>query len=230
MFVEIGDSNHKGNLAELRIAAAAAELGIGVLAPMTEHGRYDLIFDVGSRLLRVQCKWARRSGDVISVKIGGSYHSPTRGYVRSTYGAGEIDAIAAYCHENRRCYLLPIEEVEGLGMLHLRLAPARNGQWAGVRMAVDYELGAVAQLEVAPEWHSGGRGFESRQLHSPPDGPETIVGAHEFRNRFGQFMERASAGETFHITRRGRPYVRLSPARVQPELAQGERDPDRSRL
>jgi prevent-host-death family protein len=35
------------------------------------------------------------------------------------------------------------------------------------------------------------------------------VGAHEFRNRFGWYMERAAAGEEIRVTRRGRPYVRL---------------------
>jgi prevent-host-death family protein len=37
------------------------------------------------------------------------------------------------------------------------------------------------------------------------------LGAHEFRNHFGWYMERAAAGETFMITRRGRPYARLIP-------------------
>jgi len=37
----------------------------------------------------------------------------------------------------------------------------------------------------------------------------TVVGAHEFRNRFGWYMERAAAGEEMRVTRRGRPYVRL---------------------
>ena len=60
MFVPIGDSNHKGNVAELKIVAAAAELGIDVSKPLTEHGRCDLIFDSGGRLLRVQCKWANQ--------------------------------------------------------------------------------------------------------------------------------------------------------------------------
>ncbi|HEX2127872.1 MAG TPA: type II toxin-antitoxin system prevent-host-death family antitoxin [Solirubrobacterales bacterium] len=36
------------------------------------------------------------------------------------------------------------------------------------------------------------------------------VGAHEFRNRFGWYMQRAAAGETFNVTRRGKPYVRLT--------------------
>jgi prevent-host-death family protein len=41
------------------------------------------------------------------------------------------------------------------------------------------------------------------------------VGANEFRNRFGWYMERAAAGEEFLVRRRGRPYVRLTPAAPQ---------------
>lgn len=37
------------------------------------------------------------------------------------------------------------------------------------------------------------------------------VGAHEFRNRFGQYMERAAAGAEILIRRRGKPYARLGP-------------------
>lgn len=230
MFVHPTNPNHKGNIAELRIAAEAAALGIGVLAPMTEHSRYDLVFDFGHRLVRVQCKWAPRVGDVVRVKSRCSYHSPTRGYVRSTYTSDEVDAIAAYCHDNRRCYLLPINEISGIGHISLRLSPARNGQLAGVRMAADYELGAVAQLEVAPAWHAGGRGFESPQLHSPAKA-EGAVGAHLFRNHFGLYMQRAAAGETFNVTRRGKPYVQLSPAPIQPQLdAMGGEEEERGEL
>jgi len=37
------------------------------------------------------------------------------------------------------------------------------------------------------------------------------VGAHEFRNRFGLYMERAAAGGTILIRRHGRPYACLGP-------------------
>ena len=37
----------------------------------------------------------------------------------------------------------------------------------------------------------------------------TSVGAHEFRNHFGWYMERAAAGDEIAVTRRGKPYVRL---------------------
>ena len=139
-------SSQKGGLAELKIAAAAADLGIDVYRPMIDGARSDLIFDTGPRLLRVQCKWATRQGDVIAIRLRTSRHSPSRGYVSTTYCAAEIDGIAAYCRELDRCFFLPIDEFERRTFAHLRLAPARNGQLIGVKMAVDYPLGAVAQL------------------------------------------------------------------------------------
>jgi prevent-host-death family protein len=214
--VAIGDSNHKGNLAELAIAKAAAELGVGVYKPLTEHGRSDLIFEVEDALLRVQCKWANKKGDVISIRTSGSYHSPTRGYVVSTYTRGEIDAVAAYCQATETCFLLPIAEIEGLSIVHLRLRPARNGQFAGVRMASEYELArGCSSAGRASGWQPLGRGFESPQLHPPAAAGQTVR-AHEFRDRFGSYMERASRGETFYVTRRGRPHVVLGPS--QPRL------------
>ncbi|MFL5781566.1 MAG: type II toxin-antitoxin system Phd/YefM family antitoxin [Thermoleophilaceae bacterium] len=51
---------------------------------------------------------------------------------------------------------------------------------------------------------------------SPAGGARpTVIGAHEFRNRFGWYMERAAAGEPILITRRGKPHLRLSPASPQ---------------
>lgn len=90
-----GGPNHKGAVAELEIAARAAALGIGVLWPMVEHGRYDLALEIEDRLLRVQCKWARKEGDVVKVTLVTSRHTPVNGYVRGKYSRDEIDAVAA---------------------------------------------------------------------------------------------------------------------------------------
>lgn len=226
MFVQANDPNHKGNVAEAAIAAAAIKLGLDVLKPLTEHGRYDLVFDLGGRLIRVQCKWAPLRGDVVVVNLAG-YRYTAQGQVRSTYSADEVDVIAAYCEELDRSYLLPIELVGGMHALQLRLKPPRNGQRAALNWATDYELpGAVAQLGRACGWQPQGRGFESHQLHPPPvsnggsSASPGIVGAHVFREHFGWYMERAAAGESFLITRRGKPRARLIPP--QPQLASAE--------
>jgi prevent-host-death family protein len=213
------DTNHKGNVAEAVIAAEAMKLGVEVMKPLSEHTRYDLIFDLGPRLLRVQCKWAPLLGDVVAVRLVSSRYTSGGRQICTKYTSDEIDAVAAYCQELETCYLVPIGLFDGMRGLSLRVAPTQNGQIASINWARDFLLeGAVAQLGRAPEWHSGGRGFESHQLHSPiqPDG--RVVGAHDFRNRFGWYMERAAAGEEFFVTRRGKPDVRLLPAAEQLEF------------
>ena len=49
-------TNQKGAVAEAAITKVALEVGYDVYRPAIEGGRYDLIFDAGERLLRVQCK------------------------------------------------------------------------------------------------------------------------------------------------------------------------------
>jgi hypothetical protein len=138
-------TNQKGAIAEARITSEALELGCTVYRPMSEGCRYDLIVDVGGRLLRVQCKWASVKGRIVVVYAITSRLTP-QGYVRTTYDPTEIDGIAAYCHELKRCFWLPIEEFAGKSVVHLRLQPARNGQRSGLRWAEQYPLGAIAQL------------------------------------------------------------------------------------
>jgi prevent-host-death family protein len=209
MFV---DSNEKGNVAELAIAAEAARLGLSVLYPLTEHGRYDLGLGIADRLLRVQCKWARKIGDVVAVNLTTSRRGSS-GYVRSTYAATEVDAVGAYCEEIGACYLLPIELVAGMQSIQLRLAPARNGQRAALNFAGEYRLGAVAQLAERCRGTAEVRGSNplSSTLRTDDDVTPEEVGAHEFRNRFGFYMERAAAGAEILIRRRGKPYARLCP-------------------
>src|SRR3954454_6137586 len=145
MFVPRGalTPTQKGNIAEACIAAAAVKLGIGVLKPVQEGLRYDLVFDFHPELARVQCKWARRQGDVLIVNLTSSWLTPA-GYVRTSYGADEIDAVAAYAPDLERCYYLPAALVADRRAIQLRLAPARNGQRAAIRWASTFDLGAVA--------------------------------------------------------------------------------------
>jgi hypothetical protein len=110
-----------------------------------EGGRYDFVLDVGPRLLRVQCKWGRRTRGVISVNLH-TFRRTKDGYVRTVYTAAEVDAIGVYCAALDRCYLLPITLLDGRRGVHLRVDPSKNNQRALVNWAHDYELGAIAQL------------------------------------------------------------------------------------
>jgi prevent-host-death family protein len=200
------NSNQKGLIAETAIAAEAARLGIGVARPFADE-RYDLIFDLRPKLLRVQCKWARRTNDVLIVHIGGSWHSPGRGYVRSTYTADEIDAVGVYSEDLDACYLLPIEVVTGQGHLYLRLSPTNNNQSAGVNFASQYELGAIAQLG---ERLAGSQEVEGSSPSSSIPLKDT-VGMDEFDSKLAHYVRHAEAGNEVLVTRWGRPVAKLGP-------------------
>jgi prevent-host-death family protein len=209
------DPNHKGNVAELAFAAEAARLELSVLKPLTEHEPYDLVLGIAGRLLRVQCKWATRKGNVICVRLKRSRHTPTRGYVVNTYRRDEIDAFGIYCGDLDRCYLVPIERAEGAQGIDLRLTPTKNNQRAALNWASDYELpGAVAQLAERFAGSEEARGSNplSSTLQAEKCPPVEVVGAHEFRNHFGYYLEHAMAGGEVRVNRRGRPHVRLCPA------------------
>jgi hypothetical protein len=144
-------TDQKGAAAELRIAAAAADLGIGVWGPHTVE-RYDLIFDLRPGLLRVQCKWASRYGDIIIVRCCRNRRNRD-GLLRQFYSVDDIDAYAAYCADIGKCYLLPMSEFSNRIAIQLRLGPPKNNQRLRVNWAKDYEFaatlgppGAVAQL------------------------------------------------------------------------------------
>jgi hypothetical protein len=138
-------TNQKGGIAENAVTAEALVNGIMVYRPMSEGGRYDMIFDIQGRLMRVQCKWATRDGDVVTVRPYSSRRTAD-GMLNRRYTADEIDAVAAYCHDLGRSYLLPASLVCGRRAVHLRLAPSRNNQERRINWAKDYELGAIAQL------------------------------------------------------------------------------------
>lgn len=212
MFVH--ETNHKGNIAELAIAAEFAKCGVSVLKPLTEHERYDLGLEMNGSFIRVQCKWASQDEEVLRVHLSRSRRGPD-GLIGRRYTRDEIDAIAAYCGDLDRAYLIPFERVEGQWALQMRLTPPRNGQRAAVHFAAEYELpGAVAQWEerLHGMQEAGGSSPPSSTSIEPPPSGSITVGAHEFRNRFGWYMERAAAGESFLVTRRGKLRVRLTPA------------------
>ena len=139
--------SQKGAIAESAIITEAARLHLPVYRPAMEGTRADMVFEVGERLLRVQCKWGRVKDLCVIVRLSTSRHSPRRGYVRTTYTAAEIDGFAVWCEPLARAFWLPIEEFAGQTYAHLRLEPAKNNQRTFVRMADAYPLGAVAQLE-----------------------------------------------------------------------------------
>ena len=146
-------SDQKGAIAESAIVHAAIKLGIGVLKPLTDGHRYDLVFDFDGQLARIQCKWASFHGDVLVVRAYSCRRS-RNGLIKRAYSAEHIDAVAAYCLALDRCFSFPIDWLEARTVLQLRLRPTRNNQQSGINWADDFAFerlrfdvpGAIAQL------------------------------------------------------------------------------------
>jgi prevent-host-death family protein len=92
----------------------------------------------------------------------------------------------------------------------MRLTAPRNAQRAALNWAADYRLGAVAQLGERRLGRAEATGSSPVSSTQAIDS-SSVVGAHEFRNHFGYYMERAAAGQEILITRRGKPHARLGP-------------------
>lgn len=144
-------------------------------------------------------------------------HNPNHKGNVTTYDASEIDAVAVYCGDLDRCYLLPIDVVAGRFAFSLRVSKTRNNQRASLNWASEYEFrGAVAQLA---ERSNGIRKAEGSNPSSSTNQDSSIaptfevVGAHQFRNHFGYYAERAAVGAEIHVSRRGKPHIFLGPAR-----------------
>lgn len=141
-------TNQKGAVAETAVVHEAIKLGIGVYKPIADE-RCDFIFDLHPRLVRVQCKWARRYGDVLVLRLY-SNRRTINGMKRSLYSPSEVDAFAVYSPDTDRCYFLEIAEFVGRTAVQLRLEETRNNQRAGINWARDFEFTAKLQPGLGP--------------------------------------------------------------------------------
>lgn len=106
-----------------------------MLLPFGQGQAYDLVVDLGSAFLRVQCKmaWARGACLVFNT------HATDHGRGVAAYH-GLADVFGVHAPSSDETYLVPVAEMskwEG----RLRLAPTRNNQRRGIRLATDYEIG-----------------------------------------------------------------------------------------
>ena len=105
----------------------------------------------------------------------------------------------------------PPNVAAGKHLIQLRLEPPRNGQRACVNLAASFAFsGAIAQLGERLAGSQKVAGSSPASSIAATDCTPTIVGCNPFRDAFGEWIERAAAGEEVIVTRRGRPIVRLT--------------------
>lgn len=99
----------KGDMAELRVAAELRKLGHTVLMPFTESKSYDLVADTGDEFVRVQVKYASLKDGKLKVSCYGP-NSSKSGNNTTFYTKETVDGIAGFCGETEEIYWVTIEE------------------------------------------------------------------------------------------------------------------------
>jgi hypothetical protein len=127
----------KGDRSEVAVMAALINAGYSISVPFGENHRYDLLADDGERILRVQVKTGKMSGDVIRYSCSSS-HSHRGGVFARPY-FGQVDIIAVFCPQNGKVYILPEKEFVAT-RAHLRLSEPANNQRRRIRWAREFEL------------------------------------------------------------------------------------------
>ena len=132
------DSKFKGNITELEVLTYVTKLGYQVSIPFGDRERYDQIWDIHGKLIKIQVKTASlvsESGTAIKFSCRSSQRS--KGKTKNTrYLKSEIDYFATFW--NNQCYLIPIEETSTEKIL--RFDPPKNGQLKSITFADQYKV------------------------------------------------------------------------------------------
>ena len=134
--VKIKHSKRRGEWAEMRFMAMAAENGLEVTKPFGEMARYDFIVEHKGKFARVQVKSTTRT-------LGSGYACTMRGW-RDPYGRNEFDFVAVYLILEDLWYIIPAKHV--LGKWCIALCPhSRKAKYDPYREAWNLLRGESAK-------------------------------------------------------------------------------------
>lgn len=132
------NTNQKGINTEAQILAQILKLGYSVSIPFGDKNRYDQIWDINNKLLRIQIKTARlNEKDPTHNSIRFNCRSVMNGRAHK-YTKDEIDFFATYW--NSQIYLIPVEECSLEKVLRF---DALQPNQPKICWAKDYELQEV---------------------------------------------------------------------------------------
>ncbi len=122
------------NESELRFASEFVRKGWAVFLPYGEDSPVDLLIYKDDKFKRIQVKASKPRNGAINCHLRSSNNWQHKKYSRK-----DIDFFALYDYENKKGYLIPIDKVEGMSEIKLRLEAPKNNQKKRIRMAKDYE-------------------------------------------------------------------------------------------
>lgn len=135
------DTKQKGNITQLEVLTYITKLGYQVSIPYGDRERYDQIWDINGKLLKIQVKTSHLIDEQKNgIKFSCRSSTKVQGKNKHTrYTSDEIDYFATFWEG--QCYLVPINETSTEKTL--RFKPPKNGQIKGISFAKDYKVQEV---------------------------------------------------------------------------------------
>ena len=144
----ISGCKERGEWAELCFMARAAGLGMGVLKPYGESGRYDVAVESGGAIWRVQVK------STIFCRRGNEYSLNVMGPGRKPYEKGTVDFFAVWVVPLGEWYIIPYAAMGKRQTLHFT-AGSKRAKWTRYREAWDLLRVVEIQACVDVEYGEG---------------------------------------------------------------------------
>jgi hypothetical protein len=127
-------TKNKGDLGILYAQLDLAKKGYGVLAPLTEHGAFDLVAYKDHTFYRVQVKYRKAVRGSVYVRFS-TVWADRHGIHSVPINKDAIDLICVYCPDTDCCYYVdPFAHRRGV---MLRIAAPRNSQAKRIVWAKD---------------------------------------------------------------------------------------------
>ncbi len=146
------DATHqKGLKIELLCLQDFINLGYQCSIPFGDSSKYDVLVDIGSKILRIQCKYSKWSKDTAIEKVAFEIETcrqttNTKKTTRYKYTNQEIDYF--YTNFNDEGYLVSIEEASGISFRWRYEYPSNSHQKSGIHIASNYKIKEVLEKLV----------------------------------------------------------------------------------
>lgn len=140
-------TQQKGLTTELHCLQDFTNLGYQCLTPIGDSCKYDIAVDLGTKIIRIQCKHSRWSTDTVKKETAfeiATYcqTTNTKKTTRYKYSDNEIDYF--YTWFNGQGYLVSIKEATGL-TFRWRYEYPSSGQKQNIHIANNYKIEEVCK-------------------------------------------------------------------------------------
>ena len=134
------DPRLKGDIAELKVIEWCLQNGYVPLTPFggANRCRYDIAYDTGEKIIRVQVKCRSLYKDKLVIQIVKQQNG--RHGLTLKYTEDEFDQLIVYCPDTNSLYEIPFELFGEQTLLTFSTTPTKNNQQSGVKTLNDYLL------------------------------------------------------------------------------------------